>query len=152
LRLASRIDTIVLRQDHRENDYAMNYCRFSFACALLLAIAGASEVFAQTAAPTPAPVKAPAHRAKAKANVAPPAAGIEALKFSDPSAPLGDDAKPRKPTPPKADKPVAKIPEGGTSLDVKWHADNSHINDRYWEPWVPNGQGANVEAGMKLGF
>jgi hypothetical protein len=123
---------------------------FSIACALLLSIAGTCEAAAQIAAPALAPVKTPAHGAKAKAKT--PAAGMEAIKFSDPSAPLGDAAKSPNAALPPAARPVAKIPEGGPSLDVKWHADNSHINDRYWEPWVPNGQGANVEAGVKLGF
>jgi hypothetical protein len=121
---------------------------FSIAWIILFAIAGTSEANAQIAAP--APVKTPAHNAKAKIKT--PAADIEAVKFSDPTAPLGDAAKSPKAPPSSAAKPVAKIPEGGPSLDVKWHADNSHINDRYWEPWVPNGEGANVEAGVKLGF
>jgi hypothetical protein len=130
----------------------MNNRHFGIACALLLAIVGSSEAGAQIAAPTPAPIKASAHNAKAKAKLKTPAAGIEAVKFSDPTAPLGGAAKSSNAPPPSAARPVAKIPEGGPSLDVKWHADNSHINDRYWEPWVPNGEGANVEAGVKLGF
>jgi hypothetical protein len=133
----------------------VNNRHFSICCVILLAIAGTSEANAQEAAAqiaTPAPVKIPTHTAKAKARIKTPAAGIEAVKFSDPTAPFGDAAKSPHPAPSSAAKPVAKIPEGGTSLDVKWHADNSHINDRYWEPWVPNGEGANVEAGVKLGF
>ena len=128
----------------------MNNRRFSIACVILLAIAGSSEADAQTAAPASANTRA--HSAKAKARVKTSAVGIEAVKFSDPTAPLGDAAKSPHPAPSSASKRVAKIPEGGASLDVKWHADNSHINDRYWEPWVPNGEGANVEAGVKLGF
>ena len=130
----------------------MNIRHCSIACALFLVIAPTSEAAAQIAAPTPAAIKTPADNAKTKAKLKTPAAGIEAVKFSDPGAPLGDAAKSPHPAPSSAAKPVAKIPEGGPSLDVKWHADNSHINDRYWEPWVPNGEGANVEAGVKLGF
>jgi hypothetical protein len=128
----------------------VNNRHFAIACAIVLVISGVTEAAAQITAPAPAPVKAPAHGAKAKAKA--PAAGMETVKFSDPSAPLGEPTKSPNAPPPSAARPVAKIPEGGPSLDVKWHADNSHINDRYWEPWVPNGQGANVEARVKLGF
>jgi hypothetical protein len=131
----------------------MNVRRIAVASAILVAIATPFEAAPQIAAP--APLNAPTHGAKAKARIKPrsaaPAAGVESITFSDPDAPPAGAAKPRKPVSP-ADAPVSPVPEGGPSLDLKWHADNSHINNPYWQPWVPNGEGANVEAGVKLGF
>jgi hypothetical protein len=132
----------------------MNVRRIALASAILIAIAAPFEAAAQTAAP--APVNAPAHSAKAKPKIKPkaaaPAVDIDAIKFSDPDAPPTGAAKPSKPSVASTGAAVSPVPEGGAALDLKWHADNSHINNPYWQPWVPNGQGANVEAGVKLGF
>jgi hypothetical protein len=120
--------------------------------AILVVIAASSAAADDVAAP--APVKAPAHVAKAKPKTKPavPAAGIADIKFSDPGAPLVGAAKsPQLAVPLDAAGPPPQ-PQGGPSLDLKWHADNDHINNPVWQPWVPNGQGYDVQAGVKLGF
>lgn len=134
--------------------YAMNFRRLSIVCPILAVIAASSAVADDVAAP--ASVKAPGHVARAKnktrAKSVVPAAGMEAIEFSDPSAPpVGAAKSPKLAVPPDAAGAPAES-QGGPSLDLKWHADNDHINNPYWQPWVPNGQGYNVEAGVKLGF
>ena len=124
--------------------------RGCFAGLMLLAM-GAPLAIADEAA-SPAAAKAPAPVAKPKLKTKPrPAAPIDgmsmqAIRFSDPSAPLSGAAKP-----PPAARDLAAEPKGGAALDLKWHAE-SHVNNAYWEPWVPNGQGEGVEAGLKVGF
>lgn len=127
----------------------MNRHRHTLACLVFIAMGAAPAVADDPAAPPPA--KARAHVAKAKAKIKPADPdNIANIKFSDPSAPLG--AKPPKPTVPSVAPSVAATPEGGPSLGLKWHADNGHINNPYWQPWVPNGQGASVETGVNFGF
>ena len=129
----------------------MNLDRHSLVC-LVFMVMGAAPAVADDASGEP-PVKARAHVVKTKPKVMPSdAADIANIKFSDPTAPLGGGAKPPKPLIPPVARSVAPTPAGGASLDLKWHADNSHINNPYWQPWVPNGQGASVETGVKFGF
>jgi hypothetical protein len=99
-------------------------------------------------------VKPPAHVAKAKAKpkAATPDGGFAAIKFSDPGAPLVGAARPPKPVVAPSAAGAPPEPQGGPALDLKWHADNQHIDNPYLPPWVPNGQGYNVQAGVKLGF
>ena len=126
--------------------------RHSLAFLVFIAMGAAPAVADDPSAPRQ--VKAPAQAAKAKTKdkIKPTdPASIANIKFSDPGAPLGG-AKPPKPTVPPVAPKVAATPEGGPSLDLKWHADNGHINNPYWQPWVPNGQGASVETGVKFGF
>jgi hypothetical protein len=125
-------------------------------------IAALGAIFILAAAPAaadetaaPAPVKPPAHVAKAKARrpkAVAPDGGFGSIKFSDPAAPLVGSARPPKRA---LLRDAATLPEaqgGGVSLGMKWHADNDHINNPYLPPWVPNGEGYNVQAGVKLGF
>jgi hypothetical protein len=102
----------------------------------------------------PAPVKAPAHvaRTKARAKAVAPDGGFAAIKFSDPAAPLVGVARPPKPVPASTAAGAPQEPQGGPALALKWHADDQHIDNPYLPPWVPNGQGYNVQAGVKLGF
>jgi hypothetical protein len=127
--------------------------RRSFVFGVIVFLMGAPPAFADEAASPPA-VKAPAHVAK-KAKLMPAAAtdgmSMRDIQFSDPSAPPVGAAKPSKPALTPAAKGVAAEPQGGAALDLKWHAEN-HVNNPYWEPWVPNGQGDSVEAGVKVGF
>jgi hypothetical protein len=115
--------------------------------ALIFAIA-VSPVNADDAV-TPTPAKSQA--AKAKHKHKPKSADpmdLQAVQFSDPAAPLGGHGNSVAPS---QSAGLTKEPAGGPSLDLKWHAEN-HINNPYWEPWVPNGQGQGVEAGVKVGF
>ncbi|MGA2793668.1 MAG: hypothetical protein ABSE69_09045 [Roseiarcus sp.] len=130
----------------------MNFRRLSVVCPILVLIAASAALADDFAAP--APLKAPARVAKAKPRTKPavPPAGMEGVKFSDPSAPLVGAAKSPKLAVPTDVAGASLEPAGGPSLDLKWHADNDHINNPYWQPWVPNGQGYNVEAGVKVGF
>jgi hypothetical protein len=114
---------------------------------------GAPLAFAEDAA-SPPPVKAPAHvakKAKPKPTASTDGMSMRDIQFSNPSAPPVGAAKPSKPALTPAAKGVAAEPQGGAALDLKWHAEN-HVNNPYWEPWVPNGQGDSVEAGVKVGF
>jgi len=130
----------------------MNFRRLGILCAIPILVAASSTLADDSAAP--GAVKAPANPAKgrSKGKPAAPAAGMEGVKFSDPSAPLvGDASSPKLAVPTSAASALSE-PAGGPALDLKWHADNDHINNPYWQPWVPNGQGYNVQAGVKLGF
>ena len=119
----------------------------------ILIIAARSAAAAEEAG-APAPVKAPTHvaRAKARAKVAAPDGGFAAIKFSDPGAPPVGVVRPPKPVLAATPSGPPQEPLGGPALDLKWHADNQHIDNPYLPPWVPNGQGYNVQAGVKLGF
>ena len=133
----------------------MTFHRRCFVGLIFLSI-GVSPAFADNAAP-PASVEAAAHVVKAKPKTKPkPAASVDSMsmqdiKFSDPSAPVAGTAKPPKQTVAPTAKYSPAEPQGGASLDLKWHAE-SHVNNPYWEPWVPNGEGQSVEAGVKVGF
>ncbi len=129
----------------------MGFRRISFVGAILVMIA--APALADEAG-APAAVKAPAHvaRAKARAKVAAPDGGFAAIKFSDPGAALVGAARPPKPALAPNAARAPQEPQGGPALDLKWHADNQHIDNPYLPPWVPNGQGYNVQAGVKLGF
>ncbi|WP_158815188.1 hypothetical protein [Methylocapsa sp. S129] len=128
----------------------MNFRRVRVVCIVLAVIAAPLAALADDAVPSP--LKAPAHVAKAKkVKPAAPAGDMADIKFSDPSAPPAGGAKPSKPASSSADSKVAPVPVGSPSLDLKWHAEN-RVNNPYWEPWVPNGQGQSVEAGVKFGF
>ena len=119
--------------------------------AVLVIVASSAASADEYAAP--APVKTPAHIAKAKAKpkAAAPDAGLAGIKFSDPDAPV-IGAKPTQSIVAPSAASAPQQPQGGPSLDLKWHADNQHIDNPYLPPWVPNGQGYNVQAGVKLGF
>ena len=69
-----------------------------------------------------------------------------------PAPPLVGAARPPKPALAPNAARAPQEPQGGPALDLKWHADNQHIDNPYLPPWVPNGQGYNVQAGVKLGF
>ncbi len=129
----------------------MDFRRISVTAAILVVIAASSAAADDVA---PAPVKAPAHVAKAKPKPKPAvlAAGMADIKFSDPGAPLLGAAKSPQLAVPLDAAGAPPQPQGGPSLDLKWHADNDHINNPLWQPWVPNGQGYDVQAGVKLGF
>jgi hypothetical protein len=130
----------------------MSFRRLGVLCAISIVIAASSALADDFSAP--GSVKAPAHPAKGKNKVKPaaPVAGMEGVKFSDPSAPLvGGASSPKLAVPTDASGALSE-PAGGPALDLKWHADNDHINNPYWQPWVPNGQGYNVQAGVKVGF
>ncbi len=133
----------------------MKICRRRLAGVIIFAMGASAALADQTAAAVP--LAGPAHLDKAKPKTASkPAAAIDArgmqdIKFSDPSAPVAGSAKPSKPALAAAAKALAAAPRGGVSLDLKWRAE-THVDNRYWEPWVPNGQGESVEAGVKVGF
>jgi hypothetical protein len=117
----------------------MNVRRVSVVCMVLAVTAAPSGAAADDSVASP--IKAPAHVAKAKkTKPGMPAADMADIKFSDPSAPLGGTVKTPKVATPPSDSKVAPVAVVGPSLDLKWHAEN-HVNNPYWEPWVPNRQG-----------
>jgi hypothetical protein len=119
--------------------------------AVLIIVATSAAAADELAAP--APVRPPAHaRAKPRPRAIVPDAGFAAIKFSDPGAPLVGPARSPKPIVAPDAARAPQEPQGGPALDLKWHADNQHIDNPYLPPWVPNGQGYNVQAGVKLGF
>jgi hypothetical protein len=118
------------------------------AAAALIALA-VSPARADDAA-TPPPAKPVAAKHKTKPKPSDPA-DFQNVRFSDPSAPPDGSARSGSLVAPSQSSGVAKTPAGGVSLGVKWHAE-SHVNDPYWQPWVPNGEGESVQAGVKLGF
>ncbi len=130
----------------------MDFRRIGVMGAILVVFAAPSAAADDVGAP--APVKAPAHVAKAKPKTKPaaPAGGMTDIQFSDPGAPPVGAAKSPKLAAPVDAARAPPEPQGGPSLDLKWHADNDHINNPYLPPWVANGQGYNVEAGVRLGF
>ncbi len=130
---------------------AMDFRRTGVMAAILVAIAAPCAAADEIAAP--APVKPPAHAVKAKVKPkAAPDAGVAGVRFSDPDAPPVGVAQLPKPTLPPRTAGGPAEPQGGSSLGFKWHADNDHIDNPYLPPWVPNGQGYNVQAGLKVGF
>jgi hypothetical protein len=110
-------------------------------------LAIADEAASSMAVKAPAPVAKPKFKTKPRPAAPIDGMSMQAIRFSDPSAPLSGAAKP----PPPAARDLAAEPEGGAALDLKWHAEK-HVNNPYWEPWVPNGQGEGVKAGLKVGF
>lgn len=134
----------------------MNFLRLGLVGPLLVAASASAAIADDGAAPPP--VKAPAHAAKVKTKPAAgvaepskraakpgpkdvsaaPADGMSNIKFSDPSAPL------------------AATPDsnGSPTFGLAWHATNAPI-DRYDAVRHTSGlegQGAGVEAGVKIPF
>jgi hypothetical protein len=119
------------------------------ALSVIVLVGAASPAMAEdSATTTPAKPRA----VHAKLNPKSPAPNdMGAIEFSDPRAPLGGHAQPGKRVAPSQASTAPKEPLGGAELGLKWRAE-SRVNNPYWEPWVPNGEGESVQAGVKLGF
>ena len=79
--------------------------------------------------------------------------GMETIDFSTPNqSPVAP--KSPKPSSPSEARSAPVEPQGGVSLDMKWHATNDKADpfDSVRHTSSPNGPGDAVEGGFKLGF
>jgi hypothetical protein len=128
----------------------MSLRRFSLISLIAISLGATSALADNVAAPHE--VKPKASKAKG-ARPAPPTSDLGNIKFSDPSAPVVGEAK-TKPAVPSDAKGVAAQPNGGVSLELKWHATNDRPDpfDGVTHTSGPNGPGDAVLGGVKLGF
>ena len=131
----------------------------------MLAIAIAATVFAATAAVADdlgganqgaAAAPKPHHSAKKPKSPAPDAtdADMDQIQFSQPNAsPLASTKKANTAAQPSS-RTAPSEPDGGVSLELKWHATNDKTDpfDAVRHSSGPNGPGDAVQGGVKLGF
>ena len=76
------------------------------------------------------------------------------IDFSQPYSPASSPQKGSSSAPAAQTRNVPVEPQGGLSLDLKWHATNDKADpfDGVRHTSGPDGPGDGVEAGVKLGF
>ena len=133
---------------------------------LMLMTAIAATVFAATAAVADdlsganqgaaAAAPKPHHSAKKPKTPAPDATdlGMDQIQFSQPNASPLAPAKKTNATAQPSSRAAPSEPNGGVSLDLKWHATNDKNDpfDAVRHTSGPDGPGDAVQGGVKLGF
>jgi hypothetical protein len=82
------------------------------------------------------------------------AGSVGEIDFSQPYAPASSPQKSSNPAPAAQTRNAPVEPQGGVSLDLKWHATNDKADpyDAVRHTSGPDGPGDGVAAGVKLGF
>jgi|SRR5271170_4658779 len=132
---------------------------------LVLAVAPPGLAAADELAPTqnssvdqariePQPVKRREKAQRARKPVPPSATGdLGDIRFSEPPSPVTGARPPRENDAGPATRKSVE-PQGGVSLDLKWHATNDRVDpfDSVRHTSGPDGAGDGIEGGLELGF
>jgi hypothetical protein len=105
----------------------------------------------------PVPQAAKPHAGPMKGKPPAPASttgSVGEIDFSQPYAPASSPQKGSNAAPGAQTRQAPVEPQGGLSLDLKWHATNDKVDpyDAVRHTSGPDGPGDGVAAGVKLGF
>jgi len=128
-------------------------CRLILPCLLAIAFGANAAVADDAAEPPSHQTKSHAQVKKGKPDAPAKTDGMETIDFSRPNESPLAPKPPKSSSPPEARGAPAE-PQGGVSLDMKWHATNDKADpfDSVRHSSGPNGPGDAIEGGFKLGF